>query len=236
LARCEPHPAIESPEVKAQPLTAKDSSDVLDSHLARDAEGTHSDTLADDASPAGQEGKLEADGEPAWDSGPDCIRTHDPCIADTESGTHEPVSDSIDVPDTSCTYDDRVNAIEQSIARSEYHAIETLTRPFTCDGFAAADGHNALCNDYGSLPSNPFQCMDHRSHHIWVNAPFRDLKWILEHYLRAKALAPESTSACFLVPYWRKASFWPLLRGMQLVKAYDRGSMLFTVNSIDGTL
>ena len=205
LARYEPHPAIMSPEVSAQPLPLKDTGDVLVSPNAGGTDSTHSGTSADDASPADREGNPEAIGEADQDSRHVHMRTVDPCIADDPGcEAKEHVIDSIDVPGTSCTYADRVNATEQSILGSQYHAIENLTRPFTRDGFAATDGHNALCNDFGSLPSNPFQCMDHRGHHIWINAPFRDLKWVLEHYLRAKALAPESTSACFLVPFWRK--------------------------------
>ena len=87
-------------------------------------------------------------------------------------------------------YGDRVNATDQSFFLVEFHEIELVTRPFTRDGFAAADGHNALCNDFDSFKDKPFQCMDLRGHHTWINAPFRELTWIAEHYLRAKYRAP----------------------------------------------
>ncbi|CAL8472107.1 g11649 [Coccomyxa elongata] len=58
----------------------------------------------------------------------------------------------VSIDDTHGPYDyaDRVNATDQSILLAEYHEIESVTssRPFTRDGFAAADGHNALLLNY----------------------------------------------------------------------------------------
>ena len=110
---------------------------------------------------------------------------------------------------------------------SELSTIEHLTQPFTRDGFCDSNGCNAVCKDFCALPERPFECADHRGQHLWIHAPPRHLKHALQHYLGCKRHSPHNTSACVLVPVWRDADFWPIVKGMRFLKEYGAGSHTF---------
>ncbi len=57
-----------------------------------------------------------------------------------------------------------------------------------------------------------------------VNAPVAKLDLFIKHYLKCKAAAPFSTSA---VPSWQ-GKWRKLLGGMQLLRSYAKGSILFS--------
>ena len=105
--------------------------------------------------------------------------------------------------------------------------LASMTMPFTMDGFVDEQGKNAVCNNYCSIPDHPFECTDVRGHHVWLHAPFADLKRMLLHYKDCKAAAPQRTSACVLAPAWRKADFSPYLKGMQLLCHFKEGTPLY---------
>ena len=49
------------------------------------------------------------------------------------------------------------------------------------------------------------------------------------HYLQCKAKSPQLTSACVVVPAWQ-GTWRKLLGGMQLLKTFDKGSMLYSAS------
>ncbi len=68
--------------------------------------------------------------------------------------------------------------------------------------------------------------------HVWLNAPFAKLDLIIKHYLKCKAAAPFSTSA---VPSWQ-GKWRKLLGGMQLLRSYAKGSILFSFPQVGNSV
>ncbi len=64
--------------------------------------------------------------------------------------------------------------------------------------------------------------------HLWLQPPASHIASIVSSYLQSKQQAPSQTSACVLVPRWRRASWRRLLHGMQLVRTYSKGQQVFT--------
>ena len=62
---------------------------------------------------------------------------------------------------------------------------------------------------------------------MWVNAPFSQLAFFLQHCLHCKQLSPDDTSACILVPGYLLAMCKPLLSGMHLLKKFSKGAAIF---------
>ena len=110
--------------------------------------------------------------------------------------------------------------------RRLFDEIQAETRQFTRDGFAL-DMQNALVEDYCSVRGVPFECKDHRGHHLWLHPPPSQVGSALRHYLAQKAHAPHTTSACILVPAWKNASYWPLVKGIPVLKQYPKGACIF---------
>jgi hypothetical protein len=114
---------------------------------------------------------------------------------------------------------------DRMIKPTEFLRIQTLSKPFTLDGFSNPSGSNALCKDFCS-PDRSFFSAVLTGHHTWVNPPFHLLQKILEKYLHEKSKSPFNTSACFLVPKW-SSSWKPLLLGMKKLIEYPEGFPLF---------
>jgi hypothetical protein len=105
---------------------------------------------------------------------------------------------------------------------------------FDLDACCTADGSNALCNHYLS-EKDSFLTAKLIGHHIWINAPFRNLFAFIQHYRLQKAKQPHTTSACILVPLWNIDSPWrKLLHGMKLLHVYPVGTQLFTMPAKNG--
>ena len=104
--------------------------------------------------------------------------------------------------------------------------IQALSdRSFTLDAAASDSGDNTHCANFCS-PSNSFLSQQHTGH-IWINAPFTQLTAFLQHYLHCKQLAPDTTSACILVPGYLLPVLKPLLSGMRLLKRFTKGAAIF---------
>jgi hypothetical protein len=93
-------------------------------------------------------------------------------------------------------------------------------------------GDNALCTDYCSIEKS-FLKTDVSGRHCWLNAPFDQLHTFIQHYKSCKRLAPGTTSACIVVPDWH-GPFRGLLKGMQLLRTYQKGTVLFNAPESDG--
>lgn len=119
----------------------------------------------------------------------------------------------------------------------ELKQLALETRSFTRDGFtnSAADRNPACKGDACYLPDKPYECTDQRGHHGWLNPPIGCITQALQHYSRCKAQEP-NTSICILVPYWRRASYWPLLKGIQILRTYPEGSSIFLHKAKDGSI
>lgn len=68
------------------------------------------------------------------------------------------------------------------------HSVQSVTKPFTRDGFSDASGAYAVCGDFCSLPDNPFECCDHRGRHLWLMPPRMQASRAIQHYLNHKRL------------------------------------------------
>lgn len=79
----------------------------------------------------------------------------------------------------------------------------------------------------------PFVCIDHRHQHTFMHLPPQDASTAMHTYLLQKVHAPHTTSCCILVPAWKKANYSRLLKGMTLLKQYDKGAPIFrTTNGL----
>ena len=130
----------------------------------------------------------------------------------------------------------KANAGSHYFSPCELKKIAVETRTFTRDGFADNAGafNPAFNDDACFLPDIPYECTDQRGHHAWLNPPIQCIKPALQHYLHCKARDP-NTSICILVPYWRRATYWPLLKGMKLLRNYSKGSQIFFHKNQNGS-
>ena len=116
--------------------------------------------------------------------------------------------------------------LNRMLTREVVVTLESKTKKFTLDACCADDGKNAHCKTYCS-PSNSFLKADVCDQHVLLHPPFAELEAFIKHYLKCKARAPQTTSACVVVPSWR-GKWRRLLNDMKLIEKFDKGSMLFT--------
>ena len=111
--------------------------------------------------------------------------------------------------------------------------IQAMTRTFTLDACADPHGYNAQCTKFCSIDNN-FLEYDCTHHHVWINPPFqfKIMQRILQHYLRCKANAPTTTSACILLPEWTLSYLSKYLMGMKCIKTYHAHEPVMTVPTI----
>ena len=76
------------------------------------------------------------------------------------------------------------------------------------------------------LLEKPFQCIDHRGHHCWLDPPVNMIEVTLQSYTAAKQCDPSNTSTCILVPVMRKLKWWKTVRGMKRIRFYPKGAEL----------
>ena len=125
---------------------------------------------------------------------------------------------------------------DRMLVKEMFVDMESLTdRQFTVDACCHDSGVNSHCSDYCS-PSKSFFKRDLCGQHVWLHAPFGRIGRFLKHYVKCKQRAPQSTSACIVVPAGpvAKQSWRKYLSGMKLLKRYDEGSMLFTQAGLQG--
>ena len=126
------------------------------------------------------------------------------------------------------------NREDHAILRFEFDRIaHRIGHPFTLDACADPQGSNALVPNFCS-PTRDFLHEPLAGQHVWLNPPFSRMDEFIDHYLAEKARSPQDTSACILVPAWRKATH-PGLWGMRLVAQYEPGTPLFTAPCTDGS-
>ena len=114
-----------------------------------------------------------------------------------------------------------------TIASLVFIEVAALTgKPFTINACCDDDGVNSHCVSYCSPPSS-FLKRDVSGQHVWMNMPTSRIELFIKHNLKCKARAPQSTSACVVVPCWQ-GPWRKLLTGMKLLKSYEQGSTLFT--------
>ena len=107
------------------------------------------------------------------------------------------------------------------------HHIADAWGPFDVDACADATGTNAFCPRFWSEVDS---CLDHNwtGLHVWCNPPFRAAGVVLRHFWANYAMAPDSTSAVFVLPAWLTQSWWRLTAGGAVIHCYPSGSDLFT--------
>ena len=139
------------------------------------------------------------------------------------------------VDQADCQTHESVQSVQTSLLRHVFHSMQhKCGRVFTLDA-CTDDGTTALCPDHCS-PAQPFLHTDCSGKHVWLNAPIDELSAHIEHYLDCKATALGTTSACILVPRWPGRHAWKkLLRGMQLLHEFPRGTVLYSAPAADGS-
>ena len=117
--------------------------------------------------------------------------------------------------------------VNRMLIKEVFVEVAALTgKPFDIDACCDDDGVNSHCASYCS-PSSSFLKRDVSGQHVWMNVPTNRIELFIRHYLKCKARAPQSTSACVVVPCWQ-GPWRKLLTGMRLLKSYEQGSTLFT--------
>ena len=101
-----------------------------------------------------------------------------------------------------------------------------IGKAFTIDACCNNAGTNRLVNRY-CTPRDSFLDKDVGGEVVWLNPPFNDMSRFIAHYKRCKAKRPYDTAACILVPAWQ-GPHTHLLRGMQLVEEFPKGTRLFS--------
>ncbi len=93
------------------------------------------------------------------------------------------------------------------------------------EGIVGAHFTRTLCK--ADLDVAHFDSQALAGHHVWLQPPASDMANMLSQYLQLKQNSPSQTSACVLVPRWRRAPWRRLLRGMRLVRTYTKGEQVF---------
>ena len=123
---------------------------------------------------------------------------------------------------------------DRMILRAEFDRIQRLVgHEFTWDAACNDSGDNSLCRNY-SCPARSFLDTDISGQRVWINPPFSMIRQFIQHYKQCKQRAPASTSACLVLPKW-SGDWVAELAGMQLVKEYPIGSVLFSAPTADGS-
>ena len=102
-----------------------------------------------------------------------------------------------------------------------------IGRKFEVDCCCNNDGSNAIVTNSYFSENNSFLTSKVHDKLLWINPPYENAGAFIAHYKSLKRRWP-NTSACIMVPKWEKASWWPLLEDMQLIKEYHKYSLLFT--------
>ena len=119
--------------------------------------------------------------------------------------------------------------------RDIVNKLQQLTgRKFTIDACSSVDGSNAHAPVYFST-DNSFLENCCAGHHTLINPPFSAIHQFISHYAQCKAKDPGNTSAVIIVPKWRRTNYAHLLRGMQLMHEFPKGSHIFSAPNTDGT-
>ena len=133
-------------------------------------------------------------------------------------------SDDAVLPPPPCT-----NALVHfTFTKAAVQKIEAYCgRAFSMDAYAMVGGCKAHARLYCDA-DHPFLA----SHvagptHTWLAPPALLIEQSIQHYLRCKAAAPMTTSACIAVPQVKDAPWLHLLRGMQVVTRFPKGQLLF---------
>lgn len=116
---------------------------------------------------------------------------------------------------------------DRKLIDSEFQSIQQLTAKFDMDACCDNRGENALVPYMYCSPNNSFLQHNCASQHVWLNPPFDNAAEFIKHYKQCKASSPHNTSACILVPNWKRAPWQHMLKGMQVIKQYSVGTRLF---------
>jgi hypothetical protein len=121
------------------------------------------------------------------------------------------------------------------ILRNEFTKLQILSgTDFTVDACCNSDGPNSHCHQYCSRAQNDALQFDFTGHHSWFNPPFSnptEVIHFIKHYQVCKAKAPDTTSACFLLPKWTNAPWAPFISDMHVMHSYPKGYRLFSMPS-----
>ena len=123
---------------------------------------------------------------------------------------------------------------DRTVLRTGFERIQRLIgHEFTWDAACNDLGDNALCRNF-SCPSRSFLDTDVSGQRVWINPPYTMIRQFVQHYRQCKQRDPANTSACLVLPKW-SGDWTAELAGMQLIREYPIGSVLFSTPSADGT-
>ena len=113
---------------------------------------------------------------------------------------------------------------------AEFEVLSELMGPFTVDICASAN--NAMVPRFFTRANSCLAC-DLSGETIWCNPPWKLIGPVLEHYLKCKASAHETTSAVFVLPGYN-AAWVDKVSHMTLVRSYPAGVQLFSIADAEG--
>ena len=114
--------------------------------------------------------------------------------------------------------------------RVEFTKWKNVTgRDFSVDSSCLKEFHNAQLHDPNYSPlRKSFLKIPCEGQHVWLDPPHNKIFVMINHYLECKAKAPQTTSACIVVPRWVGGSPWrKLLKGMRLLHEYAPNTPLY---------
>ena len=117
---------------------------------------------------------------------------------------------------------------------TEFERLSDQVGGFTLDAASDVEGNNAFCPEFCSAKESFMRRSLSGGERVWANFPFHHLGPFLRHYFAEKDKDP-SITGCFVVPVWRKAKWWPLVEGLEVLAQYPAGTELFTAPMPDGS-
>ena len=113
-----------------------------------------------------------------------------------------------------------LRTLNSVLNETELLKLQHLSKTFTFGLMCNASGN--ICSDPDSLHAS-FLEEDVSGHHVCLNPPAAHVSECVQHYLKCKAQAPFTTSACIVVPKCGDRPWQFLLHGMKLLHVYSTG-------------
>ena len=106
-----------------------------------------------------------------------------------------------------------------------FKEIEGLVGPISVDVCASAE--NSQCRTFYSQENSMLEAKL-AGKHMFMNPPYENPTPFLQHLLSEYSKSPGTTSAAILLPCWKDRGWWELVKDLELVKMWPKGSKMFT--------
>ena len=121
----------------------------------------------------------------------------------------------------------RIDRDDKMLDPIEFAQLDREFGPFTVDMCCDPDGLNSHCRRFHSKANSALDA-NFCKEVVWANVPFSNPKPFIEKFVQDFEKSPETTSGLFILPQWKGAAWWPLVKHWRVVKEWPAGSTIFS--------